>query len=322
MRLVRFGILGLGGIANRFASVLVKTQGVSLVSVAAMDLGRSREFADKYGSVNAYDSYDQLIAEEGVDVIYVATTHNLHLELVKKCLNGGKAVICEKPLATNARDASELIELSQKKGVLLVEAMWTRCLPAFQKARSWVAAGTIGKVSLIEASFAFNIPFLPDHRLYRPELAGGSLFDAGVYPVEFAIGILDEASVKSVGLASLAPTGVDEFFSFSLAFPGGALASLSCGFKAKTSWDAAVNGTDGKIVVYEFLSTQRCERFNEKGESVEVFEVKHDDGFTYEIQHCAELFRNGKTQSPLIPHRDTLACAKVFDELMASLGSK
>lgn len=316
MNTVRFGILGLGDIAHRFAQVLTKAPGVILTAVASRDQTRSDTFAARYGSPRAYASYDRLIADPEVDIVYVALTHNFHLEVVRTCLLAGKAVLCEKPLVLHEADAAELIALSQKTGTLLMEAMWTRCLPAFQKAREWVAAGLIGPVALVEASFAFSIPYLPDHRLYRPELAGGALYDAGVYPIEFAIGILEQAPVKAVGLSAPAPTGVDQFFSMALSFPGGALAALSCGFKANTDRNARVSGSGGRVVVYDFLGSQKAERFDAEGRSVEVFEAPHDDGFIYEILHCAELFRLGKTESPLIPHRDTLACARVFDELM------
>jgi len=316
LTIVRYGMLGLGDIAHRFAHVLTKTAGVKLTAVASRDQARSDAFAAQYGAARAYASYDQLIADPEVDILYISLTHNFHREVVRKCLEAGKAVLCEKPLVLHGADAAELIALSRKTGTLLMEAMWTRCLPAFQKAREWVAGGLIGTVALVEASFAFHIPYRPEHRLFRPELAGGALYDAGVYPIEFAIGVLDEAPGKAVGLSTPAPSGVDQFFSLALAFPSGALASLSCGFQATTDRNARVSGSAGRVVVYDFLGAQKAERFDAEGRSVEVFEAPHDDGFVYEILHAADLFRQGKTESPLIPHRDSLACARVFDELL------
>ena len=315
--LIRFGIIGLGNIAKRFATVLNQVEGTALEAVASRSMDRSNEFASKYNAKKAYDLYDELIQDEDVDVIYVALTHNFHYEIVKKCLENNKAVICEKPLVIKAGDAQELIELSKKNNVLLMEAMWTRCIPAFQKAKEWALSGEIGKISLIEASFSFNIPFLPEHRLYNPNLAGGSLYDAGVYPIEFAIGILDEAPEASKGVASICATGVDDFVSMSLRFGSGALASLSCGFKANTGRNAKIYGTGGHIVIYDFLGSKKCELYNKDGELAETFEEDFEDGFIYQIKHVCELFENKKIESELIPHRDTLACAKVFDELTA-----
>ena len=315
--LIHFGIIGLGNIANRFAAVLNQVEGTALEAVASRSMDRSKEFASKYNAKKAYDLYDELIQDEDIDIIYVALTHNFHYEIVKKCLENNKAVICEKPLVIKAGDAQELIELSQKNNILLMEAMWTRCIPAFQKAKEWALGGAIGKISLIEASFSFNIPFLPEHRLYNPNLAGGSLYDAGVYPIEFAIGILDEAPEASKGVASICSTGVDDFVSMSLRFGSGALASLSCGFKANTDRNAKIYGTEGHIIAYDFLGSKKCELYDKDGELAETFEEDFDDGFIYQIRHVCELYKNKKIESELIPHRDTLACAKVFDELTA-----
>ena len=185
-----------------------------------------------------------------------------------------------------------------------------------------VKSGRIGKVSFVDASFAFQIPFLPEHRLYNPELAGGSLYDAGVYPIEFAIGILDEVPITSRGVASICPTGVDDFVSMSLQFGSGALASLSCGFKANTNRNATIYGTEGHIIVYDFLGSKKCERYNDKGEAVEVFEEEFEDGFIFQIKHACQLFKDRKIESSLIPHRDTLACARVFDELTVQFQKK
>ena len=313
---VRFGIIGLGTIANRFAGVLKQMEGVTLEAVASRDMIRSVEFAQKYEAIKAYDSYDDLINDDEVDIIYIALPHNFHYDIVKKSLNHNKAVLCEKPFVLHGEDAIELVELAKNKNVLLMEGMWTRCVPTFQKVKEWIKNGQIGEVGIINASFAFNIPFLPEHRLYNPMLAGGSLYDAGVYPIEFAIGVLDEIPISCKGTASICPTGVDDFVSMSLKFASGALASLSCGFKANVSRDAIIYGTKGHIVTYNFLGSRKCERYDEKGNLLETFEIEFLDGFIYQIQHICELFINKKIESHLIPHKDTIACAKIFDQLM------
>lgn len=314
---VRFGIIGLGTIANRFASVLNKTEGATLVSVASRDKAKSSQFAEQYHAKRAYDQYEDLMLDEEVDIIYIGLTHNFHFDIVKKCLNHKKAVLCEKPLVINQKDAAELIELSRKNNVLLMEAMWTRCIPSFQKAKEWAQSGSIGKVKLINASFCFNIPFMPEHRLFDPKLAGGSLYDAGVYPIEFAIGILDEAPVLVKGISTTCPTGVDDFVAMSLSFHSGALASLSCGFNSNTSQNAYIYGNNGHIIVYDFLGSKKCELYDVQGNLLEVFEESFEDGFIYQIQHACELYKNNKHESNLIPHKDSLACAEIFDTLMA-----
>lgn len=313
---VHFGIIGLGGIAKRFAEVLGKMDDCILEAVASRDLKRSEEFAEKYKANRILATYDNLINDDNIDIIYIALTHNFHYEVIKKCLNKNKAVICEKPLVINEKDAIELAELSKEKNVLLMEAMWTRCLPTFQKAKEWIKDGKIGKIAFVDVSFAFNIPFDAEHRLYNPKLAGGSLYDAGVYPIEFAIGVLDEIPSQTNGVMSFSQTGVDDFVSMSMKFPSGALASLSCGFNANTRRDATIYGNKGHIVVYNFLGSKKCEMYNENGNLIETFEVEFEDGFIYQIQHICELYNSKKFESNMIPHKDTIACAKIFDQLI------
>ena len=201
---VRFGIIGLGAIAARFASVLNTVEGVELVSVASRDKEKAEAFANKFGAKKSYNTYDDLVKDNEVDVVYVALTHNFHFDAIKLCLNNKKAVMCEKPLAINKKDADELVALSKKLNVLLMEAMWTRFIPAFKKAKEWVKSGRIGDVKLVNASFCFNVPFDPENRLYNPKLAGGSLFDAGVYPIEFTTGILGENPTRLMAFAKQA----------------------------------------------------------------------------------------------------------------------
>ncbi|MDF2984561.1 MAG: putative dehydrogenase [Eubacterium sp.] len=317
---VRFGIIGLGGIAVRFAKVLNTAEGVELSAVASREMERSKAFAEKYGSKQAYDNYSELIKDKEVDVVYVALTHNFHYEIVKECLNNGKGVICEKPFVLHKKEAEELSQLSKEKNVLLMEAMWTRFIPAFRKAREWVVSGKIGAVRLVSASFCFNFPFDPKSRLYDPAVAGGSLYDAGVYPIEFTTGILGENPTRVNGLAKFCPTGVDEFVAMNMSFESGALATLSCGVSANTNRDARVYGTEGNIVVYDFLGSRKCELYDNENKLMESFEVDFEDGFIYQIEHFRDLYLNKKIESEIIPHKDSIACADIFDQLMGQWG--
>lgn len=313
---VRFGIIGLGAIATRFATVLKTAENTALTAVASREMTKSEKFAKEYGATKAYDNYMDLIQDEEVDIIYIALTHNFHYDIVKKCILNGKAVLCEKPFVTNQKDAAELIALAKEKQVLLMEAMWTRCIPTFQKAKEWVTKGFIGKPQLVQAAFCFNFPFDKEHRLFNPDLAGGGLYDAGVYPLEFATGILGENPVTVNGIAHKCATGVDDFSVINLGFESGALASLSCGLNANVSQDANVYGTEGRVTVYDFLGSHKCERYDANNQLVESFTVEFEDGFLYEILHISELFREKKLESPLIPLSDTRACAEIFDTLM------
>lgn len=317
---VRYGIIGLGSIASRFAKVLNTATGVDLVAVASRDKVRAETFAQKFHATKAYDNYLDLINDSEVDVVYIALTHNFHHDIAKLCLNNGKGVLCEKCMVTNKKDAEDLAALAKEKNVLLMEAMWTRFIPAFKKAKEWVHSGKIGAVKLINASFSFNMPFEAESRIYNPELAGGSLYDAGVYPIEFTTGILDENPTQVNGLATFSKTGVDDFVAMSMKFKSGALATLSCGVTANTNRDAHIYGTIGNIVVYDFLGSRKCELYDNDNKLVECFEESFEDGFIYQIEHFTDLYRNNKIESEIIPLKDTIACAGVFDELMKQWG--
>lgn len=317
---VKYGIIGLGTIANKFADAVNRTDGVELVSVAARDQSRAEVFAKKNRAGKAYGSYAGLIADPNVDIIYIGVTHNFHFDVVKMCLEKQKAVLCEKPLVITRKEAEALVNLAQKNKTLLMEAMWTRCMPAYRKAQEWVRAGRIGEVKQICANFCFKGTYDPDSRWYNPKLAGGSLFDVGIYPIEFATGILAENPARVSGVAKIAPSGVDEAAAVSMSFPGGALVSFSCGFTTNAMDEAVIYGTDGKIVLENCFGPMKAELFNAQKKRVDKFEKRVPNGFIYEAAHCADLFRAGKTQSDLIPLADTVACAGVFDTLRKQWG--
>lgn len=317
---VRFGIIGLGAIASRFAKVLVNTEGVELNSVASSSRERAEAFKEKFGAKKAYNSYIDLIRDDEVDVIYIALTHNFHFDMVKLCLENNKPVMCEKPMVTNKKDAEELCKLSKEKKVLLMEAMWSRCIPTTKMAKKWVDEGKIGEVKLVSASFAFNFPFDAENRLYNPKLAGGSLYDAGVYPIEFTTGILGEKPDTINSLATMSKSGVDDFVVMNMKFRSGALATLSCGFTAETNRDAHVYGSNGHIVVYDFLGPKRCERYDKQNNLVEVFEEEFQDGFIYQIEHFVSLYKEDKLESDIVPLKDTIDCAEIFDKVLLQCG--
>ncbi len=314
---VRYGIMGPGVIAQRFAYALSIEETGELYGVASRDPARAKAFAQEYRAQKVYQNYQEMLDDENIDVVYIATTHNFHKEQIAMCLHKGKRVLCEKPMVLHKADAEELVALAKAKNTLLMEGMWTRCLPAFRKAKQWVAEGTIGEVRYITAPFCISRPYDPGHRLFNPDLAGGSLYDTGVYPIEFAMGILGEMPNRVTGAAHFAPSGVDDFVSMSFTFPGGAVAALQCGTNCELPPNAYIHGTKGVIAVYDFLRAHSCERFDLSGHSQEVHLTEFDDGFIFQIRHVAELVAQGAIESPLIPWQDTIGCAEIFDTLMA-----
>lgn len=311
----KFGIIGLGGIASRFAKVLNTVEGAELTAVAARDKKRAEDFAGKFSAKKSYSNYIDLIQDQDINIIYIAVPHNFHYEIAKLCLENNKSVLCEKPFFTNKIEAEKLVALAKDKNLLIMEAMWTRCLPTFQKAKEWADNDSIGKVKLIDASFCFDMPFNPENRLYNPNLAGGSLYDAGVYPIEFITGILNEKPSTVKAVVQKGKTGVDEYVAMCMAFESGVLATVTCGISIGSNHDAHIYGTKGHIVVYDFLGCKKCELFDSNNKLVECFEAKFEDGFVYEINHIMDLYTNNKIESNLIPLKDTIDCAEIFDEI-------
>lgn len=319
---VKYGIIGLGQISRRFASALNTVKGMELTAVASRDVSRTEVFAREFGAKKVHASYQDLIEDNEVDVVYIGLTHNLHFEFTKKCLEMHKPVLCEKPLVTNQKDAEELTALAKNRQTLLIEAMWTRCMPAYQKAQEWVKSGKIGQVKLITANFCYRAPYDPNHRIYNRETAGGSLYDVGIYPIDFSIGIMKEYPQSVSGSALIAPNGVDESAAFSMRFGSGALANLACGFNVRAMEEAIIYGTSGRIILDNCYGPQTCFRYDENLKLKEKFSERVRDGFVYEIRHCADLLEKGKIESDLIPWQDTIVSAGVFDSLNKQWGIK
>jgi predicted dehydrogenase len=320
---IRFGVMGCGGISSRFCGVLnaCDQEKVLLHGVAARDMARAEAFAATYHAAKVYKDYRELAEDPAIDIVYIGTVNTSHEELVRLCLENGRRVLCEKPLVFTAKQAEDLFALAKEKNLLLLEGMWTRCNPVVRKVTEWVAAKAIGDAKLVTAKFNFNMPYNPHSRLYDPAQGGGALYDVGVYVIEFATGVLGENPDRITGVMETAPSGVDANTAISLGFPSGALASLTCAVNVTTPQPAAIYGTDGYIEVEAgFWRTHKAIRYDSQGQPVETFACEYDDGFSFEIEHVLELIDKGAIESDLIPPKDTIACAAVFDALLPPQG--
>lgn len=321
MNQVKFGIIGCGNIAARFAKALAASPEARLYACAARDLERAQAFAGEHGAARAYGSYQALWEDCEVDAIYIATIHNTHAEIAKGCILAGKAVICEKPFFTNAREAEEVIRLAREKSVLAMEAFWTRAMPAYRKVKEWIAEGRLGKIQLIRAAFCFQVPYnekTRDHRLWNPEAAGGALLDAGVYPYQYVTGIMDGPPERITAVVLPGPSGVDASVAMTLEYPE-ALGDCLTSIAAKMDDTAVISGEKGLIRQEYFLGSRRAELYDSRGELVERFEDPMEEGFVHEIAHFVELYRGGKTESPWIPLEDNLDFARRAEEILAKL---
>ncbi len=318
---VRWGIIGCGGIARKFVASLKALSGGTLVAVASSSTERAQAFAAETGLEPAATDYAGLLANPDVDVVYIATTHNFHAANLRQCLESGKAVLCEKPLTLNATLAGELIALAREKNLFLMEAMWTRFLPAMVKVRELIADGQIGEVITFKADLAFRAPQDPEHRLRNLDLAGGALLDVGVYPLSMASMIFGGAPADIKSHAVIGETGVDERSFYMLDYGQGKTALLSSGISGNLPVEAVVGGTEGYIRIPWFLGAQEivvC-RNNQDPETIR-FPFEEEEGFQFEIAHVMECLAAGKKESAIMPLDDTLTIHQTMDAMRAQWG--
>lgn len=306
---LRFGIIGCGTIAARFANALNQSGEGRLYAVAARDQARADAFMEKFGAEVSYGDYDALINDPMVEGVYIATVNTTHVPLVKKCIAAHKPVLCEKPLFTQGDDEKALAAYAKAENVLVVEAMWTRMQPAFRKVKEWIADGKIGEVKLMSSHFCFRIPYndyTKSNRLFDPETAGGAVLDVGVYLYEFFTGIMDEPPVYFSGLQTVHETGVDESTALTLKFQNGAIAQGFSSIGSAYPEDAVIAGTKGSIFMPVFWKARSAELKDASGNVIDSFTDPVEEGFVNEAAHFVSLVREGKKESPYVPMADSI----------------
>jgi predicted dehydrogenase len=326
-RKVRWGVLATGGIAATFTEALLSLpEEAEVLAVGSRSEEAAKRFAERYDIPRAYGSWAELAADDDIDVVYVATPHSAHREAAGLCLEAGRAVLCEKPLTLNSREARELAALAEERGLFLMEAMWTYCNPLVRHLLALVAEGEIGEVRHVSAHFGFHGDFPPEHRLRDPALGGGAVLDLGVYPVSFAQLFLGEPDAVEAW-AHLTPERVDASTGIVLGWNNGAVATLSCGFTADVGAPATVSGTKGRIEIPEgFFHAARLvvHRRGEAPRTVEFAEVSPDDpdgaSMRHEAREVMRALRAGEAESPLVPLAGSLAVMRTLDTVRARVG--
>jgi predicted dehydrogenase len=315
-----WGILGLGKIARLFAEGLMAVPDATLFAVGSRSKEKAESFGDEFAAAHRYGSYEQLVNDPLVDAVYIATPHTAHYADTVLSLNAGKPVLCEKPFTLNAKETSALIKLSRSKNIFLLEAMWTRFLPAMAKVRQLISEDVIGEVRLVEANFGFRMDFDPDSRLFSAELGGGALLDIGVYPISLASMLLG-SPVAVTGLAQLGETGVDEQSAFVLKYSGGGLAVLSSAIRTTTSRIASIYGTKGRITIDEPWWIPKKLTLTVDGCAPEIIEPEFvGNGYNYEAIEVERCVRAGKVESLFLPHSESLEIMQTMDELRRQWG--
>lgn len=320
-----WGLVGPGGIAHRFADALARGGAGRLVAVAGRRPGAAQAFAARWGARAAAD-LDDLLSDPSVQAVYVATPHHAHAEVAAAALRAGKAVLCEKPLAATAAQAEALVSLARERGVFLMEALWTRYLPALRAAEAWLLEGRIGRLRALQSSFGFAVPFDPDHRCFAPALAGGALLDIGIYNLslsQWALALQGQAGpprLQATGV--LAPSGVDLRCAVQMAYADGTVSQFSCGFDSRHENALHLYGERGRIVLGPHCWEPVRAELHIDGQPARVLDLPFaHNGFEYQIEAATAAIGAGALEEPRMPHAQTLQVLRQIDALRREVGA-
>ncbi|MHB1783206.1 MAG: Gfo/Idh/MocA family protein [Acidimicrobiales bacterium] len=318
---LRWGVLGTGGIARSFVADLAMTTSGRVVAVGSREQGSADRFADTYGINRRHGSYEALVQDPEVDVVYVATPHPMHHPDCLAALDAGKAVLVEKPFTMDAEEARELVEAARSRGLFLMEAMWTRFLPHIREIRRLIADGVLGEIVSVTADHGQWFAYDPDVRLFAPGLGGGALLDLGVYVVSLASMVLGRPD-RVMALADRAPTGVDSQTSVLLGYPGGAQAALTCTLLGRSPNRAAIVGTLARIEVDGVFYAPTTFSLVSRDGVTTRYEHPHEGrGLRHQADEVARCLRDGLVESPSMPLDETVAIMETMDAVRASCSS-
>ncbi|OEZ99725.1 Gfo/Idh/MocA family protein [Duganella sp. HH101] len=322
-QVIRWGILGTGKIAKAFATALQDTPGAKLAAVASRSVDSATKFGIEYGAERFHCSYQALADDPEVDVIYIGTPHPMHHENALMCLHGGKGVLVEKSFTMNRRQAEDIIKLARQKKLFVMEAMWTRFMPAVVEAKRIVDSGEIGVPANVSADFGFTSDAGPEHRLFAPELGGGALLDLGIYPLSMASFFLGPVTgVKAQ--AEMAATGVDMQTAFTLMHKDGGVSSCACSLRSRTPTELTISGTKGFVRLHdrfhntEIITVTLVDGASRSERTINL--PRSGNGYTHEAQEVGRCIRAGLIESPVMPHEETLSIMGTLDDIRAQIG--
>ncbi|HTL08135.1 MAG TPA: Gfo/Idh/MocA family oxidoreductase [Chitinophagaceae bacterium] len=311
----KWGIIGPGKIAQKFAAALSLVPGASLYAVASRDIEKAAAFAAKYKAPVFYNTYEALAANPEIDAVYIATPHTFHHAHTLLCLRHKKAVLCEKPMSVSYESTLAMVNAARENKTFLMEAMWSRFLPIIEKTRQLVQEGAIGTLKYLRADFGFAAPYNEAGRLYNLSLGGGSLLDVGVYPLFFALWLMGKPdSISSV--AQLARTGADEIMTAVLKYSNGSVASIASSINTQLSITAELGGTEGAIFLDRpwYKGSQLQVRKNDA--VTQRFSLPYgDNGFEFQVQEVHRCLGLGLTESDRLPLSFSLLLSSVMDEI-------
>lgn len=321
--MIRWGIVGTGMIARRFAEAVNKMEDreITVWGAASRSYANAYRFCIEHQVPQAYENYDDMLASKDIDAVYIAVPHPWHCEYAAKAICAGKHVLCEKPMAMNSEQVQYLIDLAYDHNVFLMENMWTRFLPVTKQVRRWIEEGDIGEVRMMITNYGFIARGFPDSRWFNKELGGGALLDIGVYPISYTTMLMGFDIDEIQTCAYIGETGVDEHHNIWMRYRGGRfVSSISCSVVDEFGSDMIISGEYGKIEVDSFQKSERARLYRNGREPEEICLPHMVNGFEYSIReacHCIEL---GEIENPRLPWVVTLGNMKIMDDIRRKWG--
>ena len=317
---IRWGIIGTGQIASQFAEGLEALPDAELVAVGSRTAETAARFAKRFGVPRGHACYEALAEDPGVDVVYVATPNTFHKRDAILCLEAGKPVLCEKPFTINAVEAASVIQAARKRNLFLMEAMWTRFVPAIERLRALLAERVIGELHMLIADLGMRFQFDPQSRLFDLHLGGGALLDLGIYPVSMA-SMLFGAPSSITSRAQIGETGVDEQAAIILEYGPLQLATLYTSLRTETPQEAILQGSRGRIRVQGPLYRPARLSLSVAGEKERTLEEPFQgNGYTHEAAEVMRCLRAGELESRIMPLDETLSIMRTMDTIRGQWG--
>lgn len=316
----RWGIAATGKIAGQFVDGLAMVDDAEAVAVGSRAQASADRFGERWGIARRHGSLDALADDPDVDVVYVASPQSVHHDDVLRFLRAGKHVLCEKPFALDAAQAEAMVGEARDRGLFLMEAIWSRFLPAYIALREVLASGRIGEPQVVEASFGFALPYDPAHRLFDLALGGGSLLDLGIYPVQLASMVFGAAPETVAAVGHLGPSGVDERVAAVLGYGGGRVGVVQSAITVGLSCRARISGAEGWIDLPPFVHCPQHLNVTVGGAAERIDAPYDGEGLRFQVHEVHHCLQAGLTESPQIPLDETLAMARTLDQIRAQIG--
>ncbi len=319
MAKLKVGILGAGRIAAVMADTISKMKTAECYAVASRSMEKAMEFASLHNVTRPFGSYEDMLADKDLDLVYVATPHPFHFEHAKMCIDAGKPVLVEKPFCVNTKEARELLDYASEKNIFISEAMWIRYMPMYETIMKVLNSGVIGEPRMITANLAY--PMLHKERLLKPELAGGALLDVGIYPLNFA-DMVSSSPVRDIQSAAvMTADGVDAHDSITIRYENGSMAVLNTSMQTVSDRKGIIQGTAG-VMIIENVNNFESLTVYDKDYKKKVFKKapKQISGYEYEIEACRKALKRKKKECEQMPHDVTLKLMKQMDLIREQIG--